>query len=217
MEVIKVKSLADAYVRAYNYVMWQHEIVETEDGEMTFESGPLTVVVSDPSRNKDSLKTVCPYNDNFLKSYESQLLYGTNNNFDYTYNERLFKYQEQINQIEAMVGKLKKKLVTRRAIAITWYPYDDNYCNTSVPCLQYMQFKIKNKKVDLLTLWRSRDVLMGMPANMYAMNTLHEYVVEQLCSSGIAVKIGSYTDISVVPHVYFKRDANYCAAMDGVS
>ena len=214
MEVIKKSTLAKAYLDAYNYVMWKHRVVETEDGELTYEAGPLTVVVSYPNDDKEHLRLVSPYQDNFMKMYEDQLINGTVSEFDYTYNERLFNYQETVNQIEAMVNKIANAVYTRRAVAMTWYPYNDNFENIAVPCLQYIQCKFMKGRLDMFTLWRSRDVLMGMPANMYVMNTLHNYIVGQLRNKGINVQIGSYTDISIVPHIYFKRDANYVKAME---
>jgi thymidylate synthase len=214
MELIKTSTLSKAYLEAYNYVMWKHKIVETEDGELTYESGPVTVVVSYPNDDKEHLKLVSPYQDNFMKSYEDQLIHGTNSDFDYTYNERLFNYQEVVNQVNAMINKIVQEPYTRRAVAVTWYPYNDNFENNSVPCLQYIQCKFVKGYLNMITLWRSRDILMGMPANMYAMNTLHNYIVEQLRNKGVNAQVGTYTDISIVPHIYFKRDANFMQAME---
>ena len=214
MEVIKVSTLSKAYLEAYNYVMWKHKIVETEDGELTYEAGPVTVVVSYPNDDKEHLKLVSPYQDNFMKSYEDQLIHGTNSDFDYTYNERLFNYQEVVNQVNAMINKIVQEPYTRRAVATTWYPYNDNFENNSVPCLQYIQCKFVKGYLNMITLWRSRDILMGMPANMYAMNTLHNYIVGALRNKGVNAQVGTYTDISIVPHIYFKRDANFMQAME---
>jgi thymidylate synthase len=214
MELIKTSTLSRAYLKAYAYVMWKHRIVETEDNELTYESGPLTVVASYPNEDKERLKLVSPYEDNFMRSYEDQLINGTTSEFDYTYNERLFNYQEVVNQVESMIDKISKEPYTRRAVATTWYPYHDNFENNSVPCLQYVQCKFMNGYLNMVTLWRSRDILMGMPANMCAMNTLHNYMVGELRSRGVSAQVGSYTDISIVPHIYFKRDANYLKAME---
>jgi thymidylate synthase len=214
MELIKTSTLSKAYLEAYNYVMWKHKIVETEDGELTYEAGPVTVVVSYPNDDKEHLKLVSPYQDNFMKSYEDQLIHGTNSDFDYTYNERLFNYQEVVNQVNAMINKIVQEPYTRRAVATTWYPYNDNFENNSVPCLQYIQCKFVKGYLNMITLWRSRDILMGMPANMYAMNTLHNYIVGALRNKGVNAQVGTYTDISIVPHIYFKRDANFMQAME---
>lgn len=214
MEVIYSKTLADAYLKAYQYVMWNHDVVDTEDGELTYESKPLTLVVDEPNKDKSNVKMVSPYNDNFLKSYEDQLINGSLNDFDYTYNERLFKYEGGVNQIQMIINRVMKQVNSRRAVAITWYPKQDNCGGMSVPCLQYIQCKLRNKKLDMYTMWRSRDILMGMPANMFAMNTLHNYIVEQLNNNGLEAKVGKYIDVTFIPHVYFKRDANYCAAME---
>jgi len=213
MEIV-VSSLYEGFLVAYNEVMWNHRIVETEDGELTYEGDLLTVIVNFPNDDKDLLKLGTPYKDNFMKTYEQEILYGSEADFDYTYNERLFGYGGSVNQVEYVIGKLAKDYQSRRAVAITWYPEQDTSGEFSVPCLQYIQCHIVNKKVDMITLWRSRDVLMGMPANIYAINTLHNHVVEQLRQKGMNVEIGCYVDISVVPHIYFKRDDNYIRAMN---
>jgi thymidylate synthase len=51
-------------------------------------------------------------------------------------------------------------------------------------------------------VFRSNDMLSAAGSNMYALARLQEFIAGE-----IGVSVGTYTHISLVPHVYYKRDA----------
>jgi thymidylate synthase len=50
-------------------------------------------------------------------------------------------------------------------------------------------------------VFRSNDMLSAAGANMFALVHLQKYIADQL-----GLPCGPYTHISLVPHVYYKRD-----------
>lgn len=85
---------------------------------------------------------------------------------------------------------------------MTWNVLMDNG-GLNVPCLQWIQFLIRDNKLNMKVLFRSNDILMAMYANMYALIALQAHVARELNTP-----VGTYTHIVTVPHIYHKRDAN---------
>jgi thymidylate synthase len=95
-----------------------------------------------------------------------------------------------------VVEKLKKDKVTRRAMASTWLPISDTVTD-EVPCMIIDDFKIREGKVHLTTLFRSHDFAGAYPANLYGLSKLLEYVAEK-----VSVPAGKITTISISAHIY---------------
>ena len=229
---IEVTTLAEAYKQAIQYIIWNHTEWITEDKELVWRSKDTLVLhVSDPSRDIATLADYYPMGVKALDQYADEVM-GTDNrptlntadDFHYSYNQRLCHYEvlrnEEvvapdgvvrhptrlycIDQIDEIVKKLNASKSTRRACATTWYPFDDNYNEKSTPCLQWLKCEIVDDKLNMFTLWRSRDVLLGMGANIYAIHFLHTAIAAR-CQCAV----GFYEDINVDAHIYYKRDGNY--------
>ncbi len=183
--------------------------VTTEDGEETLETDELIVKVENPFF-EPMISNLAPYGSQMFDAYVDQLLNGTKNDFDYDYHTRLYQYkwysdwgcEFEVDQVDAMIKKLIKQQNTRRAVAITWIPEEDND-RKDCPCLQYIQFLIRDGKLQMKVLFRSNDILLAMHANMYALVHLQKYVADQL-----GLPVGSHTHMVTVPHIYVKRDAS---------
>ena len=121
------------------------------------------------------------------------------NGFRYTYGERLFEYDNQIvcvNQIEFIIISLNGDPTTRRAIAITYNPMVDLY-EDSIPCLQLVDFLIRDGKLHLTAVFRSWDVKRAAPENLYGLSKLMEYVAEK-----VGVPTGELTVFAFSAHIY---------------
>lgn len=181
--------------------------VTTEDGEETLETDALIVKVDDPF-TEPMISTLAPYGSKMFGAYVEQLLDGDDSDFDYTYHERLYHYDVEPNrnshrrdQIYWAIDKMKCEPKTRRGIAVVCHAWDIDACHP--PCLQWLQFLIRDGKLQMKVLFRSNDILLAMHANMYALVHLQKYVADQL-----GLPVGSYTHIVTVPHIYVKRDAS---------
>lgn len=202
MKVIKSSSigrlheLAVAHIKKYGY-----EIV-TEDGEHTLESEPLALVCSTPF-DAYRISTCSSLRKTFMDEYANKLIngYSTYSTFEYDYHSRLFDYAG-VNQIDYIVSKLREHPESRRAQAITWMPDRDTSVK-DVPCLQYIQCSIRNDVLDMSVMFRSNDMLLAFGSNAYALTMLQDTIAEQL-----DVGIGTYTHISMIPHIYDIRDSD---------
>ena len=107
-----------------------------------------------------------------------------------------------IDQIAYIVDKLRSSPNTRRAIAITWNPVIDEKLD-DCPCLQLVQCTVRDGKLAMRVIFRSNDMLTAAGANMYALVQLQKSIADKL-----GVPCGTYTHISLVPHIYYIRDAH---------
>ncbi|MBN2517501.1 MAG: thymidylate synthase [Candidatus Altiarchaeota archaeon] len=138
-----------------------------------------------------------PMGKNELESYSKQLLDPDKKGFEYTYGERLRKWgDEGIDQLGFIIKRLKKNEGSRRATAVTWIPPIDER-NEEVPCLIMVDFKIREKKLNLTAVFRSNDMFGAWPANAYGLTRLCEYVAK-----GANVGVGTITTLSISAHIY---------------
>ena len=185
-----------------------------ENFEDTIECPTVALVTDTPLADcrfiKDTRKL--PFSQQFMDKYAHDLLEGTVANFVYDYHDRLFNWGGEfltcdgsvgINQLKYVVSKLQKSVVTRRAIATTWYPHIDEL-HDDVPCLQLVQFKIRDGKLHMLVMFRSEDMLLGLGPNMYGLTTLQADIAEQ-----VGVPVGTYEHVCTCPHLYYWRDQQY--------
>ena len=126
-----------------------------------------------------------------------------------------------LNQISAIIEKLAKDPNSRRGVAVTWCPRLD-VCSTEPPCMLFVQFVIRNGKVNMRCLFRSQDILSGLGENLVGCAALLEYVTNEvngiieICEPNevpIAYGVGSLILISIIPHIYHKRDAHELGKM----
>lgn len=160
-----------------------------------------------------------------LFEYVEEVLKGTadwriGKDWHYTYHERLFRYKvytvdehasnadiiakyplvrdSQINQIEYIIEKLKKVPGSRRAVAVTWQPWRDEWVD-SPPCLNWLQMRVIEGKLHAWFLMRSNDALKASFYNMFAFSELMRYVADRL-----GVKVGPMHYIASSYHIYEK-------------
>ena len=208
MYVINASSIAAAYASAIKYILKNGYDVVTEDNDVTKESEPIAIKIDSPLDGK-LVHGLSPFKEQFLEAYANDILYGNANaTFEYDYHSRLFEWKGIVNQIEYIICKLKSNPTSRRAIAITWEPDVDNL-RDDVPCLQLVQFSIRDDKLNMTVVFRSNDMLLACGANMYGLAMLQKYVLDKLNScSDKNYKIGTYEHISLIPHIYVNRDAD---------
>ncbi|HPN83791.1 MAG TPA: thymidylate synthase [Victivallales bacterium] len=130
--------------------------------------------------------------------------------WEYTYNERLFKYsvpgRNSFNQIESVAKKLAETPYTRRAQAITWKVWEDNDCYDPA-CLQSVWCRITEDKgepyLNMNIRFRSNDAYKAAFMNMFALARLQVRIAEMVSSlSGKKVSIGRYVHIADSYHIY---------------
>ena len=206
----RLPTISAAHQWFMHNLIWNHNEIETEDGETTWEMlRPAYVEITCPK--DDRIHPKSSFQLQKCEEYAKQLMEGTFSEFDYTYHDRLFSYDsfsisgnKTYNQIGRLIQHLKAEPNTRRALAITWNPRYDSYRDAemaTVPCLQYIQFLYRNNRLNMICLFRSEDMLQAFGPNAYGLVRLMEHV-----STEVGVPMGTYMHIVTVPHLYPVRD-----------
>lgn len=196
---IRANTIGEAHIKVCREIFEEGIDVTTEDSEVTLEyPEPILVIIDKPLQNP-MVSRICGFGEKAMDKYYKDLLIGTPNEFSYTYHDRLFSYEGEIDQIYNIIDKLEHEPASRRAQAITWYPSD--IFSNNPPCLQRMQFTIRNGKLNMDVNFRSNDCLSALNQNMFAFAKLQEYITDML-----NVDIGIYSHYITVPHIYYKRD-----------
>jgi len=210
MRIIRAPSIATAHELVIKMVLEKGRVLDTEDDEATIEFDEVAMRIEHP----DTEPMVSPhsrFSRKFMEKYAQDLLNGTPAVFEYDYHDRLYNWgtplmadgnEVHIDQISYITRKLAASPVSRRAIAITWNPYVDEQLN-DCPCLQLVQCLVRDGHLSMKVVFRSNDMLTAAGANMYALVHLQNYIADNL-----GLQCGPYTHISLVPHVYYKRDVN---------
>lgn len=132
--------------------------------------------------------------------------------WEYTYHQRLFTYQypgsEQVfDQIEMIAEKLAKTPYSRRAQAITWKVWEDNFCYDPA-CLQSIWCRLVADEEGIFHLntnirFRSNDAYKAAFMNMFAFIMLQQKIAHRIGElSGRTVKLGRYVHQADSYHIY---------------
>ena len=208
MRVIRAPNLARAHELVVKTVLETGWVLETEDGEATVECDEVGIRVDEPF----ALPMASPrsrFQQRFLEKYAHDLVHGTQAEFEYDYHGRLFDWGEGLSlagravhtdQVDYIVKKLSLQRASRRAIAITWIPPVDESLD-DCPCLQLVQCVVRGGTLRMKVVFRSNDMLSAAGPNMFALVHLQKHIADAL-----GLPCGPYTHVSLVPHIYYRRD-----------
>jgi len=132
--------------------------------------------------------------------------------WEYTYHQRLFNYSvpglnDSFDQIEWIVKKLSETPYSRRAQAITWKVWEDNYCDDPA-CLQSLWCRLLPGENDHWYLnmnvrFRSNDAYKAAFMNMFVLVQLQKKIADRISQlSGKSVKLGRYVHQADSYHIY---------------
>jgi thymidylate synthase len=239
MRTLNVNTLAEAHEGVVRAILLEDaNELETEDKELTFEyPEPLSVRIETPWK-EPKVSDVCKFGIHFQEQYQECMHTITPRKNDgkdatYTYGSRFRDYPIKVigkemhmiwagdgrgnglDQIEWVIKKLYQNPETRRATIHTWQPELD--CDSGEPpCLQFVQFLLRDGRLNLFAIFRSNDMLSAYGMNIIALHNLQEYVrlkLNMICDdrSNLAwthgpVACGTMETVSVSAHIYFKRD-----------
>jgi len=206
---LKKHTIARAYEETIKYIVKNKPLENTK----TFYDLNIHLEITRPE-DKTISDLLSNKNSEFIEKYEKQILNGAKeNNFAYTYHDRLFNYNNKINQIDYIINKLAEDLETRQAVAITLIPEKDftqNQKNYSkMPCLNEICFNIvKEKDLYMTSFFRSNDVYGALYYNMRGLTKLGEYIKEKIEEKAdLDLKFKRYNHEIVNGHIY-KTDIN---------
>ncbi len=130
----------------------------------------------------------------------------------YCYHQRLAAYPRSdgttVDQLEAMLEKLAKDPITRRAIATTRVPEIDLFMAADMPCLGEIQLRTIEDERGRLVLnmhahWRSRDLYKAWGDNLIGITSLQARLAARLAEkTGREVLVGPYSEANGSLHFY---------------
>lgn len=176
------ETLPKAWVTVLKNLYEQGEINTTEYGT---KSRFINGIMVEITNYKEEWHQKDPYcSKNRIKEYKKQFEYGYENDFAYTYMDRLTQYSvnytPSTDQIEAMrLCLLRGKYESKRIQAITWIPDEDMYAEHP-PCLQRLWIYPRlNNTVDVHIHYRSWDWFQAAESNIIViMDMLNREVFE---------------------------------------
>jgi thymidylate synthase len=133
------------------------------------------IEITDPDDN--TIPECSPWHDDRLETYKEELLDPDNSQgFVYTYGNRLRQYFE-VDQLDKCIEKLNKCRESRRAIAITIDPVQDNSVD-EIPCLQEIAFLIRDNQLYMTDFFRSNDCGGATFPNLFGIREVGYYVAK---------------------------------------
>ncbi len=198
--------LPEVWERAVVEVYKRGVLIDSEYGQKCKEATAVLIVRKPLEEPRVHVAGILDFKSLF--EYIDEVLEGISDwrigkDWHYTYHERLRAYKaghgEVVDQIAYILEKLKKVPYSRRAVAITWQPWRDEWVD-SPPCLQFVQARVIKGRLHLWTFWRSRDLFKAWFYNAFAMSEMMRYMAKEL-----GVEVGIYYDMSTSLHIY-ERD-----------
>ena len=132
--------------------------------------------------------------------------------WEYTYHQRLFNYSipgstQLYDQIDLVASKLAKTPYTRRAQAITWKVWEDNYCYDPA-CLQSIWCRLLQDDngdwyLNTNIRFRSNDAYKAAFMNMFAFIHLQLRIANKITErTGKKIMLGRYVHQADSYHIY---------------
>lgn len=112
------------------------------------------------------------------------------------------------NQIQELIKKLAGDNNSRRGVMVTWNPMLDA-ASGEPPCMDMIQCVMRDRFLFMRIIFRSQDWLSAGGENLIGCSALQQYIVNGInrISNNCCV-CGSMTIISLIPHIYSKRDGS---------
>ena len=135
----------------------------------------------------------------------------------YTYGELIHAFpvrcnEETINQFEQAVNKMVEDTDQRSCVISLWDPIQHTRQKSGTPCLNHLQFRMRNNTLTMHAFIRSNDMYAGWPENAYALRVLQEhflqrYVLKRYKNGGTneelaLIKLGPLCITSMSAHLY---------------
>jgi len=200
---VYAEDLQEALEMVTAFVYEKGAMFRDQRGVITMESRSFSVTITDPIK-----KIPKGFSKEYIEKYVAEFMHGKGklDEFAYTYHHRVFK--KWGNQVNRAISVLKANNNTRRCIISLWDPTSDLE-NSSPPCLDFIWFVIREKKLEMHVVYRSHHLatvtkegklMKGEGAfvpNLYALGKLQDYV-----SKKIKIKRGPLALTDFSGHLY---------------
>ncbi len=163
----------------------------------------LTITIEEPATTADGIRAMRRFRGWRYPSEEelASIILNKEGGFvyDYLYGQRIFSYNEKLNQVDGyVIPLLKERPGTRRAIISLLNPIRDLKVNAqNVLGVSLIHFRIINGRLNVTAVIRTSGFFTGWPANVFQVAKLQEYV-----SRNLQLPPGALTTVSLSAHVH---------------
>lgn len=185
--MIKKSSTMEAWTSAIRYTLQEGEDFVDKDGRVCREVKNIKIEIANPEGDitvpiekiSASKEWVYPRIDDIANI---TLTRKYSPGHIYIYGQRIFSFDQTINQLDNFViPLLRKDETTRRGVVSLWNPkIDANIFNKEVPSLMTFCFTINGDSLEVSVVIRSNNLFFGFPSNIYQIHLLQEYVAQRL-------------------------------------
>lgn len=113
------------------------------------------------------------------------------------YGQRMLQPRPGLNQLRAVIKRLKEDSQSRRAAISIYHPEDAVRDSRDIPCTFGLFYHVRAGKLMATTVMRSNNAFILMPYNLFEFSLLAEVVAVEL-----GYPLGTLTHFAVSMHVY---------------
>ena len=114
-----------------------------------------------------------------------------------SYGARMFNSSPGLDQIEAIINRLRKDPSTRRAAVAIYHPVDAIRDSKDIPCTFGLFYHVREKKLVSTVVMRSNNAFILLPYNIFEFSLLAEVIAKE-----VRVSLGHMNYNALSMHVY---------------
>ena len=189
MQIIKEKTLGEAWLKAMQIVMNVGEDIWDEDIALR-EVRNLYITIEDIIDNDSVIQRYADH-DRIQLMKEKYATCGLVGDYKIDYGSYIYN-NNGINQIEWVIDRIKHKPETKSATISLHKPGED-----MLACLSILDFKYRNGVLDMNVVYRSQNIYWSHPGNMLALRQIQKDVADEL-----NLKMGKVDLVVFSAHIY---------------
>lgn len=114
-----------------------------------------------------------------------------------SYGQRILRPRPGLNQLVAIIERLRKDPQSRRAAMSVYQPEDAVRESKDIPCVFGVAYHVRENQLHATTMMRSNNAFILMPYNIFEFGLLAEVVAAEL-----GIQLGSLTHHALSMHLY---------------
>lgn len=193
MHYIITDNVSKAWIRAVKYI-WDKGGIAFDGNERLRETLNIVLEVQNPTERNKDIEKLIP--GEFVQEVMDLTFHKEpNKKWGYSYGERMFNFKG-INQIQWVIDRLNKNPTTKSATIGILMPEKDTKAE-HIPCMNLLDFKKRDGKLNLTVVFRSHDYGKKALPNFIAMGELLKHVSDATNS-----EVGKLICHSISAHIY---------------
>lgn len=203
MNVIEGNNITDTFYKAIN--MMEKKGIKTVPGVL--ELSPVLIHIKNPTerclvipnRNNNGIQSIAETiwvlggreDLKYLKKYlpRAEQFSDDGRTWRGAYGKRIFRWHSEINQIKNVVSILRNNKYSTRGVIVLIDPSRDiSLHHKDVPCNNWIQFSIRENKLNMYVTLRANDLFWGFSG----INFFEWSVLQEMVAYWLGVEVGEY-------------------------